>query len=36
MLSIGLRIMKNLTLGEKELLGALIPLLDELHESGIL
>ena len=36
MLSIGLRIMKNLTLGEKELLDALIPLLDELHESGIL
>jgi hypothetical protein len=36
MLSIGLRIMKNLTLGEKELLDGLIPLLDELHEAGIL
>ena len=36
MLSIGLRIMKNLTLGEKELLDGIIPLLDELHEAGIL
>ena len=36
MLSIGLRINKDLTLGEKELLDALIPLLDELHEGGLL
>jgi hypothetical protein len=36
MLSIGLRINKDLTLGEKELLNALIPLLDELHEAGLL
>jgi hypothetical protein len=36
MLSIGLRIMKHITLGEKEILGALIPLLDELHEAGLL
>lgn len=36
MLSIGLRINKDLTLGEKELLDALIPLLDELHEAGLL
>jgi hypothetical protein len=36
MLSIGLRINKHLILGEKELLDALIPLLDELHEAGIL
>ena len=36
MLSIGLRINKDLTLGEKELCDALIPLLDELHEAGLL
>jgi len=36
MLSIGLRIRKHITLGEKEILGALIPLLDELHEAGLL
>jgi hypothetical protein len=36
MLSIGLRINKDLTLGEKELRDALIPLLDELHEAGLL
>lgn len=36
MLSIGLRINKDLTLGEKELLDTLIPLLDELHEAGLL
>jgi hypothetical protein len=36
MLSIGLRINKDLTLGEKVLLDALIPLLDELHEAGLL
>lgn len=36
MLSIGLRIKKHITLGEKEILGALIPLLDELHEAGLL
>jgi hypothetical protein len=36
MLSVGLRIKKYITLGEKEILGALIPLLDELHEVGLL
>lgn len=36
MLSIGLRIKKHITLGEKEILGALIALLDELHEAGLL
>jgi hypothetical protein len=36
MLSIGLRIKKDIILGEKEILGALIPLLDELHEAGSL
>jgi hypothetical protein len=36
MLSIGLRIKKDIILGEKEILGALIPLLDELHEAGLL
>ena len=34
MLSIGLRIKKDITLGEKEILNTLIPLLDELHECG--
>ena len=34
MLSIGLRINKDITLGEKEILNTLIPLLDELHEIG--
>lgn len=36
MLSIGLKIKKHITLGEKEILGALIPLLDELHEAALL
>jgi hypothetical protein len=36
MLSIGLRIKKHITLGEKEILNTLMPLLDELHESGLL
>ena len=35
MLSIGLRINKDITLGEKEILNTLIPLLDELHEGAI-
>ena len=36
MLSIGLRIEKEIILGEKEILNTLIPLLDELHEAGLL
>lgn len=36
MLSIGLRIKKDTILGEKEILNPLIPLLDELHEAGLL
>ena len=36
MLSIGLRIKIDIILREKEILGALIPLLDELHEAGLL
>jgi hypothetical protein len=36
MLSIGLRIKKDIILGEKEILNPLIPLLDELHEAGLL
>ena len=36
MLSIGIRIKKHITLGEKEILNTLIPLLDELHEAGLL
>jgi len=36
MLSIGLRVKKHITLGEKEILGALMPLLDELHEAELL
>jgi hypothetical protein len=36
MLSIGLRIKKHITLGEKEMLNTLMPLLDELHEAGLL
>jgi hypothetical protein len=36
MLSIALGINSNITLGEKETLVALAPLLDELHEAGLL
>ena len=36
MLSIGLRIKKDIILGEKEILNPLIPLLDELHDAGLL
>jgi hypothetical protein len=36
MLSIGLRIKKDIILGEKEILNTLIPLLEELHEAGLL
>jgi hypothetical protein len=36
MLSIGLRIEKDIILGEKEILNTLMPLLDELHEAGLL
>jgi hypothetical protein len=36
MLSIGIKITKHITLGEKEILNTLIPLLDELHEAGLL
>ena len=36
MLSIGLRIKKDMILGEKEILNPLIPLLDELHEAELL
>lgn len=36
MLSIALRIDSNIILGEKETLVALTPLLDELHEAGLL
>lgn len=36
MLSIGLRIKKDTILGEKEILNPLVPLLDELHEAGLL
>jgi hypothetical protein len=36
MLSIALVLELNITLGEKETLVALTPLLDELHESALL
>ena len=36
MLSIGIRINKHITLGEKDILNTLMPLLDELHEAGLL
>jgi hypothetical protein len=36
MLSIALVIDSNITLGEKETLAALIPILDELHEASLL
>lgn len=36
MLSIALGLDSNITLGEKEILVALTPLLDELHEAGLL
>lgn len=36
MLSIALSIVSNIILGEKELLVSLTPLLDELHEAGLL
>lgn len=36
MLSIALRINSKIILGEKEILAALIPLLNELHKAGLL